>query len=106
VQGNREEWQANQQQRQQDRQAYAEDLADEYGRRLYDYYDAADWVAAGMVFAVGATLTASAVQALSCQMSPVVIHGVTYYQCGTTWHQRSFSGGDLSYVAIEARSGS
>jgi hypothetical protein len=77
-------------------------MAEEYGRRYYDYYDAADWVAAGMVFAVGATLTASAVQALSCQMNPVVVNGTTYYQCGTTWYQRSFSGGDVTYVVIES----
>jgi hypothetical protein len=35
----------------------------------------------------------------------VVVGGTTYYQCGTAWYVRSYSGGDVSYVIVNPPAG-
>jgi hypothetical protein len=50
--------------------------------------------------AVGTAITASAFQAMSCPMTPVVAGGYTYYQCGSTWYQPAYQGSQVTYVDV------
>jgi hypothetical protein len=50
--------------------------------------------------AVGTAITASAFAALSCPMTPVVMGGYTYYQCGSTWYQPAYQGSQVTYVVV------
>jgi hypothetical protein len=42
---------------------------------------------------------------LSCRTTTVVVTGVSYYQCGSSWYQRGYSGGSTTYVVINAPPG-
>ena len=33
-------------------------------------------------------------------MTPVVVNGVTYYQCGSTWYQPAYQGSQVTYVVV------
>jgi hypothetical protein len=37
---------------------------------------------------------------MSCPMTPVVVGGTTYYQCGSTWYQPAYQGGQVNYVVV------
>jgi hypothetical protein len=108
----REDWQQFLDQQQQDRQNYQSGMAhqrqewwEEEGGHYYDGYEASSWMAAGMMFAVGATLTAAAVASLSCTMTPVAVSGTTYYRCGNQWYERAFTNGQVTYVVINPPAG-
>jgi hypothetical protein len=32
----------------------------------------------------------------------VYVNGITYQQCGSTWYQPQFSGGNTTYVVVNA----
>jgi hypothetical protein len=58
-------------------------------------------VAAGA--AVGAAAGAAAAQpyySLPCTQATVVVGGTTYYQCGSTWYIRAYSGGKVAYTIV------
>lgn len=117
---NREDWQQHQtnrqedrqsygQQRQEDRQEYGDDWAEEHyhggyygGGRYYNSYPTypAGGVAAGIV--IGSTLTAAAFSAQKSSCSAVSVNGMTYYQCGSTWYQPSYQGGNVTYIVVNA----
>jgi hypothetical protein len=82
-----------------------QDWWEEEGGHYYDYDEANMWLAAGMVFVVGATLTVAAVQSLPCEMTAVSVQGVTYYRCGSSWYQRAFTNGEVTYVVINPPAG-
>ena len=85
-----------------DRQDFRQNAYDEhseYWRDHHEYYEDR-WR-----FAVGASLTASAFRSLSCASNTVVVGGVTYYQCGSTWYQRSYTGGNVTYIVVTAPAG-
>jgi len=69
-----------------------------YHRGYYRGYP----VGAGLAVAVavGTTISAAAFQSLSCPMTPVVMGGYTYYQCGSTWYQPVYQGGQVNYVVV------
>ena len=95
----REDWQGYGTQRQEDRQSYGEDArrqrqdyADDYlddyhgryyGGGYYGSYPVGAGLAVAGAIAVGTVITASAFSAMSCPMTPVVMGGYTYYQCGS-----------------------
>ncbi len=56
-------------------------------------------------FRVGTALTISAFRALSCATSTVVMDGVSYYRCGSTWYSRAYSGGNVTYVVVTPPAG-
>ncbi|MBW2398406.1 MAG: hypothetical protein JRG80_03940 [Deltaproteobacteria bacterium] len=56
-------------------------------------------------FAIGATLTAATFRALSCASRTVVVNGISYYGCGSTWYNRAYAGGAVSYVVVAAPPG-
>ncbi|MEE9607375.1 MAG: hypothetical protein V3U03_06505 [Myxococcota bacterium] len=76
-----------------DRQDYADDVRGEYQEHEEWYEDR--WKRA-----VGASLTVSAFRSLQCASSTVVVNGVTYYNCGSSWYQRGYSGGNVTYVVV------
>jgi hypothetical protein len=40
---------------------------------------------------------------MSC--TNVVVNGITYSQCGSTWYQPTYSGADVTYVVVNAPPG-
>jgi hypothetical protein len=50
-------------------------------------------------------LTATAFRALSCARTTLVVNGVTYYRCGSTWYNRGYQGGSVTYVIVTAPAG-
>jgi hypothetical protein len=56
-------------------------------------------------WAVGATLTAATIGALSCTRTTVVVGNVTYTQCGTHWYQPQYAGGNVTYIVVNAPPG-
>jgi len=50
--------------------------------------------------AVGTAISASAMKSMSCPMTPVVVNGYTYYQCGSTWYQPAYQGSSVTYVVV------
>lgn len=90
--------------RQQNRQNYAggaredwQDYDDDWGP--WGYVAAGAAVAAG-AYAVGTIINAANYSALSCTPTTVVVNGMTYSQCGSTWYQPTYSGGDVTYVVV------
>jgi hypothetical protein len=62
----------------------------------------------GVAAAVTATAVATAivvgsvVNTLPPACTVVMVNGMTYQQCGSTWYQPQFSGGNTTYVVINA----
>jgi hypothetical protein len=49
---------------------------------------------------VGTAITASAFQSLSCPVTPVVMGGDIYYQCGSTRYPPAYQGSQEVYVVV------
>jgi hypothetical protein len=69
------------------RQGSADNYLDDYHHHYFGSYPVGAGLAVVGAVAVGTAITASAFQSLSCPMTPVVVGGYTYYQCGSTWYQ-------------------
>lgn len=78
-----------------DRRDYVDDRHD----------DRRDWVEDRHRFRVGRHLTAAVFRDLSCDPTTVVVDGATYTRCGDGWYQRAYSGGEVTYVVVEAPAG-
>ena len=120
---NREDWQQYGKERQEDRQQATSDRQEdrqnyrhnaredwqEYGddHRRGGYYNrpVAAGVAVGAAVAVGTAITASAFSAQTCTPTTVVVGNVSYYSCGGTWYTRQYSGGNVTYVVVNAPPG-
>ena len=99
--------------RQQNRQNYAQGAHEDW--QDYPHDDGDDWgpwgyAAAGAAvvagaYAVGTMINAANYSALPCTPTTVVANGITYSQCGSTWYQPTYSGGDVTYVVVNAPSG-
>lgn len=107
---NREDWQSQANQGREDQQSYRsearedwQDCGDDHGRYYGGYYGGypaypVGGVAAGM--AVGSTMTAAAFNAQKASCRTLVVNGVSYYQCGSTWYQPSYQGSRVTYVVV------
>jgi hypothetical protein len=42
----------------------------------------------------------SQAQASGCSMTQIVVNGITYAQCGSTWYQPVYQGGQVSYQVV------
>jgi hypothetical protein len=101
-QDNRQDRQDHRQDGLDDRREYRQDVRGEYHEYWHDrneYYEDR-WK-----YAVGMSLTRRTFESLSCSSTTVVAGGVTYYNCGSTWYQRSYGGGSVTYVVVNAPSG-
>lgn len=62
--------------------------------------------AAAAGFAAGAAVTSAAigsvVYSLPAACSVVVVNGISYQQCGSTWYEPQFAGTSVSYVVVAA----
>jgi hypothetical protein len=59
-------------------------------------------VAAAVTVGVTAAVVGSMVETLPPSCSTVVIGGVTYEQCGSTWYQPTYVGTEIQYVVVTA----
>src|SRR5262245_55777020 len=50
--------------------------------------------------AVTSAVVGSIVHSVPPSCVPVVINGITYQQCGTTWYQPQYAGSSVQYVVI------
>jgi hypothetical protein len=69
----------------------------------YHWDDRWGWgFAAGAASAltIGAVLSASDFADQPCTPTTVVVEGVTYYRCDSTWYTRAYQGGDVTYVVV------
>jgi hypothetical protein len=56
-------------------------------------------------YRVGASISAASFRSLQCASSSVVVNGVTYYNCGSSWYQRGYGGGSVTYIVVNAPAG-
>jgi hypothetical protein len=75
-------------------------LDDYHGHYYYGGYPVGAGLAVATGVAVGTAISASAFRAMSCPMTPVVVNGVTFYQCGSTWYQPAYQGGQMTYIVV------
>jgi hypothetical protein len=61
-------------------------------------------VAAGAAFAAGAAVTSAAIGSVAYSLpaacSVVVVNGISYQHCGSTWYEPQFAGTSVSYVVV------
>jgi len=109
----KEKWQDGKEQRQEDRQEAIkdrqEDRQDFIDDELDDHWDDNDNFRAGVVV-VGVGAAASSISTtyivnLPCTTTAVVVDGVSYYNCSSTWYQRGYSGSQVTYVVTKAPPG-
>lgn len=53
----------------------------------------------------GRHLTRAAFASLSCRSTVVIVNGITYYSCGSTYYERVYQGSDVVYVVVAAPAG-
>ena len=56
-------------------------------------------------YRIGATVTAAAFRALTCQPTTVIVNGIGYYSCGGGWYTRRVYSGTVTYVVVTAPAG-
>ncbi|MGE0684052.1 MAG: hypothetical protein AB7P69_24490, partial [Candidatus Binatia bacterium] len=109
---NREDWQSHANQDREDRQNYRtetredwQDYDESHGGYYGGYYRGygypaypAGGVAAGM--AIGSTMTAAAFNQQKASCTTLIVNGMTYYQCGSTWYQPSSQGSNVTYIVV------
>ncbi|MGE0827237.1 MAG: hypothetical protein AB7G75_29930 [Candidatus Binatia bacterium] len=114
---NREDWQSHANQDREDRQGYRTETREDwqdYGEPRRDYWEnggsyyggyyggypayPAGGVATGV--AIGSTMTAAAFNAQKASCRTLVVNGVSYYQCGSTWYQPSYQGNTVTYIVV------
>ncbi len=90
----REDIQNERRERQEDRQDFVEDEWDGHyyhgGYRYHGYYG-------------GTTVTY--ITTLPCTSTVVVVNGVSYYNCSSTWYKRGYSGSNVTYIVVAAPPG-
>jgi hypothetical protein len=81
--------------RRDDRREYVDDRT--YSNDEY-YEDRYAW-------AVGASVSSSRFHSQTCTVTKVAVEGTTYYRCESTWYNRTYSGGQVTYTVVTAPSG-
>jgi hypothetical protein len=76
-----------------------QDNRNEYYDDRNEFYD--DW----RYYGVGTSITVVTFNSLSCTTTSTRVGGVTYYDCGGTWYNRTYSGGTVNYVVVDAPAG-
>lgn len=79
------------------------DVDNRYGYRDgWDYHPIAAGVAIGATAAVTAAVIGSVVYSVPPSCSTVIVNGISYSQCGSTWYAPQYSGTNVQYVVVEA----
>jgi len=68
----------------------------------YGYHPIATGVAVGATAAVTAAVIGSVVYSLPPSCSSVIVNGISYQQCGSTWYQPQYAGSNVSYTVVNA----
>jgi hypothetical protein len=95
---NREDIQDSRRGLQDDRQDFIEDAHD-------DYWDDRNSFYVGAAVGASAVRTATYITTLPCTTTAIVVNGVSYYSCTSTWYKRSYSGSQVTYITVAAPSG-
>ena len=66
----------------------------------WDDHPIARGVAIGTAAAVTAAVIGSIVYSLPPSCAPVVVNGLAYQQCGSTWYQPQYAGSQVTYVVV------
>jgi hypothetical protein len=66
------------------------------------YHPVATAAAVTAATVVTAAVVGSMVNTLPPACSSVIVNGIAYQQCGSTWYQPQFSGGNTTYVVINS----
>ena len=84
------------------RQNYASNYDGYYRPPAYGYGGAGGAYAAGVVTGavIGSTMTAAAYSAQAASCTTMVVNGITYSQCGSTWYQPTTQGSQVTYVVV------
>ena len=89
--------------RQEDRQVFAKEVQNDRKEYAEMVRDERKWDRDR--YRVGYVMTASSFRTLSCSSTPIYVNGVSYYQCGSSWYNRAYSGGSVTYVVVNAPTG-
>ncbi len=91
-----------------DRTNAARDIADDWDDHrgcCWDSDNAWGYAVAGAAVGAAVGYAAAAnpvyVTALPCSPILVTMNGTSFYQCGTTWYNRTYVSGNLSYVVVD-----
>lgn len=68
----------------------------------YGYHPVATGVAIGATAAVTAAVIGSVVYSLPPSCTSVIVNGISYQQCGSTWYQPQYAGSNVSYVVVNS----
>ena len=66
----------------------------------YDYHPIATGVAVGAAAAVTSAVIGSVVYSLPPSCSSVIVNGIAYQRCGSTWYQPQYAGSNVSYTVV------
>jgi hypothetical protein len=119
LQDNRQDWKD---QDREDRQDYRDDARKEVQQNREDvrkemkkynneYHEYNEWKEHNEWYddrwkrALGYSMTSAAFHAMTCSMTSVMVQGMTYYGCGSSWYNRSYSGGNVTYVVVNTPPG-
>ena len=69
-------------------------------RRGWGYHPVATGVAVGATAAVTAAVIGSVVYSLPPSCTSVIVNGISYQQCGSTWYQPQYAGSNVSYTVV------
>jgi hypothetical protein len=69
-------------------------------RHGWGYHPVATGVAVGATAAVTAAVIGSVVYSLPPSCTSVIVSGMTYQQCGSTWYQPQYAGSNVTYVVV------
>jgi hypothetical protein len=69
-------------------------------RHGWGYHPVATGVAVGATAAVTAAVIGSVVYSLPPSCTSVIVSGISYQQCGSTWYQPQYAGSNVTYVVV------
>ncbi len=101
-QGDRQDFRQDQAQDRQDFRQNAYSERSDFRDEVREHHE---WWHDRYRYGVGVTLTSASYRALTCSSTTIVAAGITYYSCGSTWYQRRYSGGSVTYIVVNAPSG-
>jgi len=78
------------------------DIDIDVDRHYHGYHPIATAVGVAAAATVTAAAVGSIVHALPPSCSAMVVNGMTYQQCGSTWYQPQYVGTQVSYVVVNA----
>lgn len=101
----KDDWREHRQDAMDDRREFRQDVAEDHwdDHRHWDN-DAGAFVAGALVGgAIGAAAasTNTYVATLPCAPATVVVGGVTYFNCASSWYQQAHAGGQVTYVIVD-----